>query len=122
MFGPALVRKDRVNNEDIIKPISILPNVIELSYYSNTVNTFYALESIVVIALHSLDLSSGCVSQQDLLQATLDLCNILRYEYIFCKPCQNLEAMILDCIDNLIVRKDIFYVVSIDQLDRREMF
>lgn len=90
----------------------MLPNVIELSYYSNTVNTFYAMESIVVIALHSLDLTSGCVSQPDLLQATQDLCNILRYEFIFCKPCQNFDAMILDCVDNLIVRKEIFQIVS----------
>lgn len=113
MLGPALVRKERINNEDIIKPISILPNVIELSYYSNTVNTFYAMESIVAIALNSLELrSDGCVSQSDLLQATLDLCNILRYEFIFCKPCQNLEAMILDCIDNLIMYKEILRIVS----------
>lgn len=107
------MRKERVNNEEIVKPISILPNVIELSYYSNTVNTFYAMESMVAMALHSLDLSSGCVAQPDLLQATLELCNILQYEYIFCKPCQNLDAMILDCIDSLIIRKDIFRIVSV---------
>lgn len=90
----------------------MLPNVIELSYYSNTVTTFYAMESIVVVALHSLDLTSGFVTQTDLLQATQDLCNILRYEFIFCKPCQEMDAMILDCIDNLIARKEIFHIVS----------
>lgn len=112
MLGPGLIKKERINNEEIIKPISILPNVIELSYYSNTVNTFYAMESIVAIALHSLDLRNGSLTQPDLLQATLDLCNILRYEFIFSKPCQNLEAMILDCVDNLIMRKEIFIIVS----------
>lgn len=111
MLGPGLIKKERVNHEEIIKPISILPNVIELSYYSNTVNTFYAMESIVAIGLRSLNSVNGCVTQTDLLQAALDLCNILRYEFIFCKPCQNLDAMILDCIDNLIIRKEILQIV-----------
>lgn len=112
MLGPGLVRKERIKNEEIVTPVSILPNVIELGYYSNTVNTFYAMESIISIALHSLDLKSGCVSQPDLLQAAMELCNILRYEFIFCKPCQNVEVMILDCIDNLIIKKEIFIIVS----------
>lgn len=112
MLGPALIRKEKQNNEEIIKPVSILPNVIELTYYSNTVTTYYALESIIAIALHSLDLKAGTVLQRDLLSTTLELCNILQYEFIFCKPCQNLEATILDCIDGLIFRKDILIVVS----------
>lgn len=113
-MGPALIRKERVNNEDIIKPIAILPNVIELTYYSNTVTTFYALESIIAIALDSLDTSSGYIAQRDLVESTLDLCNILQYEFIFCKPCQNLEAIVLDCIDNLVFRREIFHIVSMN--------
>lgn len=113
MLGPALVRREKVNNEDIIKPISILPNVIELTYYSNTVTTYYALESIVAIALNSLETKQGCILQRDLIDATLDLCNILQYEFIFCKPCQSLEVTIIDCIDNLILRKEILILVSV---------
>lgn len=108
MLGPALVRKE--NNT--IKPIAILPNVIELEYYSNTVTTFYALESIVAIALSSLDVHSGSVSQRELVEATLELCNIFQYEFIFCKPCQSMEMTVLECIDDLALKKQIFVIVS----------
>lgn len=112
MLGPALVRREKRNNEDIIKPVSILPNVIELTYYSNTVITYYALESIVAIALSSLPKKAGCVTQRDLIDASLDLCNILQYEFILRKPCQSLEVTIVDCIGNLILRKDLLILVS----------
>ncbi|XP_018579131.1 glycerol-3-phosphate acyltransferase 1, mitochondrial isoform X2 [Anoplophora glabripennis] len=110
MLGPALVRKERTNNEEIIKPIAILPNVIELTYYSNTVVPHFALESIVAIAIGALDKSSGSVVQQDLVDNVLDLCDILQYEFLFCKPCQSLEQVVSSCIDDLVIRKQIFLV------------
>lgn len=36
----------------IIRPVSILPNVIELSYYSNTVLTCFVMDSIVGKKMH----------------------------------------------------------------------
>lgn len=112
MLGPALVRKERINNEEIIKPIAILPNVIELTYYSNTVVPHFALESIVAIAIDALDKSSGNVIYQDLVDNVLDLCDILQYEFLFCKSCQSLEQVVSSCIDDLVIRKQIFLVVS----------
>ncbi|XP_011341391.1 glycerol-3-phosphate acyltransferase 1, mitochondrial isoform X2 [Ooceraea biroi] len=95
-----------------IRPVSILPNVIELSYYSNTMLLYYVLDSVVVTALYA-ELHSQIndpvaiaenditVFQQSLLEKALKLCDILRYEFIFCKPCQELKDVILQTIQNL---------------------
>lgn len=41
------------------------------------------------------------VSQDVLIEKSLKLCNILKYEFIFCKPCQELERIIIETIMNL---------------------
>ncbi|GJQ71556.1 hypothetical protein Trydic_g11264 [Trypoxylus dichotomus] len=117
LLGPAVIRKERINNEEIIKPIALLPNIIELGYYSNTLTTVYALQSVVATALFTLDTTLGFVNQDDLLEAAVELCNILQNEFIFAKPCQNLEASITDCIDDLIVRKEIFTVKNANSVE-----
>lgn len=109
-----MVRKEKMNNEDIVKPVSMLPNVIELSYYSNTLVAHYALDSLVAVALSAVDATSGYIEQEQLVQSCLDLSEILLYEFMFCKPCQDLEEQILDCVDNLIIRKQIFISVSLE--------
>ncbi|KAG5891867.1 hypothetical protein JTB14_015886 [Gonioctena quinquepunctata] len=109
-LGPALVRKEKINNEDIIKPFAILPNVIELTYYSNTLVTHYALDSLVAVAIETLDKSSGSVIHQDLVENALELCDIMQYEFLFCKPCQRLEQVVTSCVDELVYRKQIFLV------------
>lgn len=112
-MGPNLISRELTESGDIIiKPHRTLPNIIELNYYANTLVTYFALESIIAVALSSLDTTKGLVYQEDLLSAALDLCNIFQYEFIFCKPCQNLDATILDCIEDMAVRKEIFVVVS----------
>lgn len=110
MLGPGLVRKEKVNNEDIIKPIALLPNAIELAYYGNTLVTHFALESAVALAIEALDTTSGSVVHQDLMENVLEVCDILQFEFLFCKPCQNLEEVIASCVDDLLYRKQIFLV------------
>lgn len=96
----------------VIRPVSILPNVIELSYYSNTVLTCFVMDSIVVTALYAelqsqindpvhITQNNITVSQDVLIEKSLKLCNILKYEFIFCKPCQELERIIIETIMNL---------------------
>ncbi|KAK9294563.1 hypothetical protein QLX08_010868 [Tetragonisca angustula] len=96
----------------VISPISSLPNVIELSYYSNTVVTCFAIDSIVVTALYAelqskindpvaIAQNNITVSQDLLIKKSLKLCDIFKYEFIFCKPCQDLECVIVDTIVNL---------------------
>ncbi|XP_008197640.1 glycerol-3-phosphate acyltransferase 1, mitochondrial isoform X2 [Tribolium castaneum] len=108
LLGPGLVRKEKINGEDIIKPMAILPNVIELTYYSNTLVTHYALESIVAISLNMVATKAGTVSHLELIETVLDLCNVLQYEFILCKPCQNLEHVVIGCLDDLNVKYRIF--------------
>ncbi|XP_011863958.1 PREDICTED: glycerol-3-phosphate acyltransferase 1, mitochondrial isoform X2 [Vollenhovia emeryi] len=95
-----------------IRPVSILPNVIELSYYSNTVLLYYVMDSIVVTALYA-ELQSQIndpiaiaennitVLQNNLLERAFKLCDILRYEFIFCRPCQELRDVVMETIQNL---------------------
>lgn len=124
ILGPALIRKEKSPthpDQAFIKPISILPNVIELSYYSNSLLSCYALESIVALALQSLDLTSGIVKQDDLLDACKELCDLFQYEFIFCKPCQNLESVILNCVDDLVQSHQIFHPETDDIEDTRRL-
>lgn len=164
-MGPGLVKQQRqevteaVNHQIIksafrtaIQPISILPNVIELSYYGNTMVLHYILESIVgknfeifffslskwkifyfdiiliiycyiwkkylniilisVTALYA-DLKSKIndpraiaenniiIFQDNLVERALEVCDILKYEFIFCRPCQELEHVLVDVIRSL---------------------
>ncbi|XP_076301390.1 glycerol-3-phosphate acyltransferase mino isoform X2 [Lasioglossum baleicum] len=125
ILGPGLVQQQRQEITEVvdgqlmksgfvtaIRPIAILPNVIELSYYSNTMLNCYIMDSIVVSALYA-ELQSQIndpvavaqnnitVSQDLLVQRSLKLCDILKYEFIFCKPCQDLERVIVEAIENL---------------------
>lgn len=116
LLGPGLVRKEKINGEDRIKPVAILPNVIELTYYSNTLVTHYALESIVAIGINVVA-KNGAVLHSELVETILDLCNVLQYEFILCKPCQNLENEVVGCIDDLNVKYHIFAVEDEVQQD-----
>ncbi|KAL3268704.1 hypothetical protein HHI36_007806 [Cryptolaemus montrouzieri] len=108
MLGPALVRKERMNKQEIIKPQIDLPNSIELSYYSNTLVPHYAIDSIIALAINSIDDKSGIIDADHLMEAANELCDILQYEFIFCKPCQSIEQTIRYYLDDLIFRKQIF--------------
>ncbi|CAG9822276.1 unnamed protein product [Phaedon cochleariae] len=145
MLGPALVRKEKPHNtadSDVIKPVTLLPNVIELAYYSNTLVTHFALDSLVAIAAQAIDPHaqaidphaqaidahaqaidahaqaidaqvthpSSEVGHRELVEATLELCDIVQYEFLLCKPCQSLEQVVTSCVDELVYRKQIFLV------------
>ncbi|XP_018313534.1 glycerol-3-phosphate acyltransferase 1, mitochondrial isoform X1 [Mycetomoellerius zeteki] len=126
ILGPGLVMQQRQEITEVIegdqsyksnviiaiRPISILPNVIELSYYSNSMLLYYIMDSIVVTALYA-ELQSQIndpvaiaennitVLQNSLLERALKLCDILRYEFIFCRPCQELRDVVLETIQNI---------------------
>ncbi|XP_044753741.1 glycerol-3-phosphate acyltransferase 1, mitochondrial isoform X3 [Coccinella septempunctata] len=108
MLGPSLVQKEKVESQEIIKPRIELPNSIELSYYSNILVPHFALDSVIALAINSLDRSSGFIQADHLMEAATELCNILQYEFIFCKPCQTLDNTIQCYLDDLIYRKNLF--------------
>lgn len=63
----------------------------------------------MAIAICSSNFNAG-VTPTELIDSTLDLCQILQYEFIFCKPCQSLEQYVRYCIDDLANRRNIFHV------------
>lgn len=117
MLGPGLIQKEKLNNEVVFKPVMSLPNVIELSYYSNALVAAYALESVVAVAYYSLDRRTGHINQEDLIQACLEVCEMFQYEFLFCKPCQDLECTIIECINDLIMQKEILTEVCFNFLN-----
>lgn len=126
ILGPALVKQQRQEITDAvdgqlvksktviaIRPVSILPNVIELSYYGNTLLSHYVMDSVMVTALYAALRSQTknpetaknddlCVSHSSLVDNARIICDILKYEFIFCRPCQELDQVIAGAIDNLI--------------------
>ncbi|XP_025834575.1 probable glycerol-3-phosphate acyltransferase, mitochondrial, partial [Agrilus planipennis] len=118
LLGPAVIKKDKVNNEEIIKPVSMLPNVIELAYYSNVVLPYYALQSVVALALNNCcNPQFAYIFENDLVESSMDLCEILQFEFIFHKPCQSLDVCILDCVDDFIVKREVLQRDNINSQD-----
>lgn len=45
LLGEGLVKREKQNGKLIVKPVTSLPNVIELSYYSNGLLSHFAIEA-----------------------------------------------------------------------------
>lgn len=116
LLGDGLVKREMqsVNGQKklIVKPVTSLPNVIELSYYSNGLLSHFAVESALATALISLigfnpvDSSQTAetikLTYKDMLEQTKKVCDILQLEFIFAKPCQNIDTIIQEAVQNLI--------------------
>lgn len=119
LLGPALVNKKKLNGDDIIKPVVVLPNVIELSYYSNSLVAHFAVESVIALALCVAEIRFDTVSYDDLIISALELCDIFQYEFLFCKPCQDLSQAIISSIDDLTVKNAIFITEEDSELAQK---
>lgn len=66
ILGPALIKRERAEGssewDEMITPITMLPNVIELSYYGNALMPHYALQGILGMYTFSLLSKSRLVS------------------------------------------------------------
>ncbi|PNF43320.1 Glycerol-3-phosphate acyltransferase 1, mitochondrial [Cryptotermes secundus] len=115
LLGPGLVRRERViksRDESVVmvRPFTMVPNVIELSYYSNVLLSHFVLDSVVVTALYSLlsaDPNPPAMvgsyqvlpfTEEQVQQFALDLCEVLQFEFIFTQPCRQLETAIEDVL------------------------
>lgn len=118
LLGPGLVTKQQRGNQLFIQPITMVPNVIELAYYSNSLIPHFAMDSIMIICAtlllreseqrcQELKQSTDNVSigRQKLFRTCLEFCDMLMYEFILSKPCQNLESLLQDCFDKLCIRE-----------------
>ncbi|XP_069690176.1 glycerol-3-phosphate acyltransferase 1, mitochondrial isoform X3 [Periplaneta americana] len=118
LLGPGLVRRERILKDNaepfvMVRPFTMAPNVIELSYYSNALLSHFVLDGVVVTSLFSLlsadtsqPVMSGCYrvlnfTEGQIVQCALELCEVLQFEFIFTKPCKQLETAIEEAISQL---------------------
>ncbi|XP_049538115.1 glycerol-3-phosphate acyltransferase 1, mitochondrial isoform X2 [Anopheles darlingi] len=114
LLGPGLVTKELRNGQTFIKPVTMIPNVIELSYYSNCLLPHFALESIIVTCACFLrreaernkegDAEDVTIGHNALLQLCIEFAELLMYEFILCKPCQKLENVLENSLEELCTR------------------
>ncbi|XP_053671320.1 glycerol-3-phosphate acyltransferase 1, mitochondrial [Anopheles nili] len=119
LLGPGLVTKELRNGQTFIKPVVMIPNVIELSYYSNCLLPHFALESIVITCAGLLKreaerrtntdqhdhVDEVTVGRQALLQMCMEFAELLMYEFILCKPCQKLDSVLDNTLQELCLRE-----------------
>lgn len=115
LMGPSLIRSEVVGEEQFIKPVHTIETMLELSYYANTLMPHYALESVVATVVYSLlrrdhpgvESSSGgggggswlAINHHEVMSLALEFCDILRYEFILHKPCQDLTVLLYDALE-----------------------
>lgn len=122
LLGSGLIKSEKkiINGKEklIVKPVTMLPNVIELSYYSNGLLSHFAVEAALATAVVSLlefdpsepakeEQKSWKLTQSDIISRTKEVCDVLQLEFIFAKACQNLETVIIQNIHSFI-EKEIF--------------
>ncbi|XP_055848685.1 glycerol-3-phosphate acyltransferase 1, mitochondrial isoform X1 [Episyrphus balteatus] len=118
LLGPDLVLRSKRDQQNYIQPNPLVPRLIELAYYSNTLTPHFALESIVLTSLHTLlsdKPSDAGISRKHLLEASLENCGVYRYEFILNKPTQVLDQLLESTIDELLNRE------LIKGIDTKEM-
>ncbi|XP_037027225.1 glycerol-3-phosphate acyltransferase 1, mitochondrial isoform X2 [Bradysia coprophila] len=109
LLGPNMITVEKRSSQLFFKPVTMIPNVIELSYYSNSLVPHFALESIMITALNALAKEferrypsrEFSVGKDDLFKACLDHCDILRFEFILNKPCQQIDKLLNETLDRL---------------------
>lgn len=108
LLGTGLVEQTtQANGELFLKPVLSVPNVIETAYYSNTFVPHIALDAVVVTCLATIDTEST-MSINDISEQAIIFCDILRYEFIFLKPCQDF----LEQIEKSVLRLSKFGIVK----------
>lgn len=88
------------NGEVFIKPVLSVPNVIETAYYSNTFVPYFALDAVVATSLATVNEGAPMAFAQ-IVETAMLFCDILRYEFIFYKPCQDFTEQIEKSVSNL---------------------
>lgn len=107
LLGPGLVQIEKRDDDVHYKPVSILPNVLELNYYSNTLISHFCLRGVVGRVLLSLtaDQRDAKVSIEKVIDVSILLCEILQFEFIFTKTCQQLNNAVFDVIEEMTMQE-----------------
>nr|CAD7459285.1 unnamed protein product [Timema tahoe] len=116
LLGPGLIKRERHSEGAMITPVTMLPNVIELSYYSNALLSQYVIDAVLVTSIYSIFFEglngslpstneTVSIGQDKLVEYSLELFDILQFEFIFSKPCQYLDSLVMEAIENLKVKE-----------------
>lgn len=54
LLGPGLIETQQTGAEPFYKPVTLLPNVIELNYYANALLPVFVLDAVVGMAILKL--------------------------------------------------------------------
>ena len=109
LLGPNLIEVTVAeNNEQFLRPVLCLESLIELSYYGNIVVHSYALQSILANVI--LNSKSDNLNENEIIDDCLELCDVLQYEFVFCKPCQDLTSIFSLTLETMIVTDEVLYV------------
>uniref|UniRef100_A0A0N5APW0 PlsC domain-containing protein n=1 Tax=Syphacia muris TaxID=451379 RepID=A0A0N5APW0_9BILA len=74
--------------------------ILRLAYYKNAILPALSLTAVVALAFLS-HRSAGQISDHLVIETSLLLCDLLQFEMIFCKPCENLKEKIAKEVDDL---------------------
>lgn len=82
LLGPELIKAEVQDDQPFYKPVASAESFIELSYYSNSLVPFFALDSIMVTAIHTQATEYATRNPADVTQLSFK-CVIENYIYIF---------------------------------------
>ncbi|XP_053161985.1 glycerol-3-phosphate acyltransferase 1, mitochondrial isoform X4 [Hemicordylus capensis] len=114
------------NNEFFITPITSVPDVFELSFYSNGALHVFFKEAIIACSLHAVQnkrhrngingIPSNVISQEHLVRKAASLCYLLSNEGTISLPCQLLCQVCHEAIERFI-QYGILVVAEQDEQD-----
>ncbi|CAG5014096.1 unnamed protein product [Parnassius apollo] len=123
MLGSALVRREG-RQRDQIRAQPSLAAALELSYYANALVAHYAANAILATALESIicqqSRDEDTIRHTDLIEASLQLCEILSQEFILCPPCHRIEERMLEAINSLVADDVISQVQTNEALEEQK--
>lgn len=104
LLGTEMLEKSKNSkNEIFITPKLTIPNVVETFYYSTTLVPHIALDAAIVTAIgSSVNESCPFITLSDVIDVTTLYCDVLRYEFIFSKPCQDFGELIENGVKKLV--------------------
>jgi glycerol-3-phosphate O-acyltransferase 1/2 len=100
LLGEELVRTKYQNGDVFVEPVLSTRSVIETAYYSNTFTPYFALDAVVVTSIATVN-EGAPMALVDITDTAMLFCDILRYEFIFHKPCQDFSEHIEKSVTRL---------------------
>lgn len=119
-LGSALVRTD--NTRRVCAQRSV-PAALELAYYANALVAHYAAPAVIATALESIiynqNVEDDTVRHSELMDAALQLSEILSQEFILCAPCTRIEEKLLEALGDLRAQDILIDTESPDALEEQ---